>query len=262
MIGLYEGAKTGIRVDSELSEESEDKVGMHQESVLSHFSAIVVDVVTAFVRSGLLSDLLYADDIVPMSEIIEGLRSKFLEWKENLERKGFKDNLGKTKVMVSNGITQDGMSKSKVDPCWVCSLIEHLSTLEDNLSHYFPLINTAQYDWIRNPSVKTAIYSSLTLTEELSAVSTGRGLMIKYKELSLETFWIISKERHASLSKKRRLFYCNCPPHIYVNWDFQASPQLSVKREELFNEEMRVCLIDIRPNIEEIARSHQVHVSH
>ena len=31
-------------------------------------------------------------------------------------------NLGKTKVMVSGGIIQDGMPESKVDPCGVCSL--------------------------------------------------------------------------------------------------------------------------------------------
>ena len=33
-----------------------------------------------------------------------------------------KVNIGKTKVMVSGGITKDGMSKGKVDPCGVCSL--------------------------------------------------------------------------------------------------------------------------------------------
>ena len=31
-------------------------------------------------------------------------------------------NLGKIKVMVSVGITKDDISKSKVDPCGVCSL--------------------------------------------------------------------------------------------------------------------------------------------
>ena len=30
---------------------------------------------------------------------------------------GLKANLGKTKVMVSGGITKDGLSKSKFDPC-------------------------------------------------------------------------------------------------------------------------------------------------
>ena len=47
---------------------------------------------------------------------------KFFNWKEAIESKGLKVNLGKTKVMVSSGITQDGMSKSKVDPCGVGNL--------------------------------------------------------------------------------------------------------------------------------------------
>ena len=37
-----------------------------------------------------------------------------MKWKEAFESKDLKVNLGKTKVMVSSGITKDGMSKSKV----------------------------------------------------------------------------------------------------------------------------------------------------
>ena len=37
VMSLYEGAKTRVRVDSELSEVFEAEVGMHQGSVLSHF---------------------------------------------------------------------------------------------------------------------------------------------------------------------------------------------------------------------------------
>ena len=47
-----------------------------------------------------LSELLYADDLVLMSETIEGLGNKFLKWKKAFERKGLKVNLGKTKVML------------------------------------------------------------------------------------------------------------------------------------------------------------------
>ena len=119
---LYEGVKERVRVDSELSEEFEVKVGMHQGSVLSPLLfAVVVDVVTEFVNEGALSELLYADDIVLMSETINGLRDKYIKWKEAFERKGLKVNLEKTKAMVSDSITKDGMSKSKVDPCGVCS---------------------------------------------------------------------------------------------------------------------------------------------
>ena len=70
-------------------------------------------------------------------------------------------------------------------------------------------------------------------------MSTNRGVVIKYKELSLEAFCISIKEEHVSIFKKHWPFYCNCPPHISVNRDFQPSPQLSVRREDLFNALMR-----------------------
>ena len=51
VMSLYEGAKTRVTVDSELSEEFEVKVGMCQGSVLSpYLFAVVVDVVTKFAR--------------------------------------------------------------------------------------------------------------------------------------------------------------------------------------------------------------------
>ena len=43
--------------------------------------AVVVDVVTEFAREVALSQLLCADDLVLMSETIEGLRNRFLKWK-------------------------------------------------------------------------------------------------------------------------------------------------------------------------------------
>ena len=110
-------------MDSELSEEFEVKVGMHQGFVLLPFLfALMVNVVTEFVRDGALTELLYADDLVLMSESIEGLKDKFLNWKEAFESKGLKVNHGITKVMVSGSITKDGMSKDKVDSCGVCRL--------------------------------------------------------------------------------------------------------------------------------------------
>ena len=58
VMSLYEGARTRVRVDSELPEEFEVKVGILEGSVLSPFHfAIVVDVVTEFAREGALSEL-------------------------------------------------------------------------------------------------------------------------------------------------------------------------------------------------------------
>ena len=56
-MSLYEGAKTRVTVDSELSVEFEAKVWMHQGSVLSPFLfAVLVDVVTEFAREDVLSE--------------------------------------------------------------------------------------------------------------------------------------------------------------------------------------------------------------
>ena len=80
---------------------------------------MVVGVVTEVARESALNELLYADDLVLMSETIQGLRDKFLKYKEAYESKGLKVNLGKTRIIVSSGITQDGLSKCTVDPCRV-----------------------------------------------------------------------------------------------------------------------------------------------
>ena len=80
VMSLYDRAKMRVRVNSELLEEFEVNVGMHHGSVLSPFLfALVVDVVIEFTIEGALSELLYADDLVLMSETIDGLVNKFLE---------------------------------------------------------------------------------------------------------------------------------------------------------------------------------------
>ena len=100
MMSLYEGMKTMVRMDSELSEEFEVKVRMHQGSMLSPFlSAVVEDVVTEFAKEGALSELLYAD-FAQISETIERLKNKFIKWKEAFENKGVKASLWKTKGKV------------------------------------------------------------------------------------------------------------------------------------------------------------------
>ena len=46
---------------------------------------MVTDVITDIAREGALSELLYADEIVLMSETIEGLGNNYLKWKEAFE---------------------------------------------------------------------------------------------------------------------------------------------------------------------------------
>ena len=86
------------------------------------FDALVVDFVNEFIREGVLSELLYADDLVLLSEVVEGLMNKFWKWKKNSEINGLRDSIGKTYLMVSIGNREDWLSTSKLYSCGICCL--------------------------------------------------------------------------------------------------------------------------------------------
>ena len=99
VMALYTEACTIVRTYAGLSESFEVKVGLHQGSVLSPLLfAAVMDVVSSEARSGLPSELLYADDLV----IMEQLGRRVADWRASLLGKGLKVNAGKSKVMVGS----------------------------------------------------------------------------------------------------------------------------------------------------------------
>ena len=122
LMSLYDGAKSTVREESELPEVFEVKVWMNQGPMLSGILfAVVVDNELAI--EGVSSELLYTDDIVLLSERIVGHRNKFRKWKEAYENYGLKVNHRKRPVMVSGGITNDGLNKGKVYLCDVLNFL-------------------------------------------------------------------------------------------------------------------------------------------
>ena len=109
-----------MRVGYAYSEEFEVKISVHQgSSALSPLLfAIVFEIISEKARRNVVDELLYGDDFVLMSEILEDLKERFWNYKDTLESEGLKVNIRKTKVMVSG--SEGELFKSKVDPCGVC----------------------------------------------------------------------------------------------------------------------------------------------
>ena len=120
VIALYTEACTVVRTDAGLSESFEVKVALHQGSVLSPLLfAAVMDVVSSEARSGLPSELLYADDLVIMAPTMEQLGRRVADWRASLLGKGLKVNAGKSKVMVGSCCGKMIVNSGKW-PCGVC----------------------------------------------------------------------------------------------------------------------------------------------
>jgi len=70
-------------------------------------------------RVALPWELLYADDLVVIAENEEDLIKRLNEWKNNVENRGMRVTVNKTKVMIS-GERQKPVQKAARWPCGVC----------------------------------------------------------------------------------------------------------------------------------------------
>ena len=81
---------------------------------------IVMEAISGEFRVALPWELLYADDLAVIAETEEELIKRLNEWKENVESKGMRVNMNKTKVMIS-GERQMVWQKAASWPCGVCN---------------------------------------------------------------------------------------------------------------------------------------------
>ena len=116
---MYENAKSCVRVNGQFSDEFNIKFCVHQGAVLSPLVFIIVmEALSREFRVGCPWELLNADDLVLMSETLEDLKKKRTIWKDNIEAKGLRVNVNKTKRVCSKR-----NSSVKPDPVkWPCSI--------------------------------------------------------------------------------------------------------------------------------------------
>ena len=94
-------------------------MGMHQGSASSPLLFVsVMEAISRKFRVALPWELLYADDLAVIAETEEELIKRLNEWKDNVESKGMRVNMNKTK---ENGECQTVRQKAVRWPCGVCS---------------------------------------------------------------------------------------------------------------------------------------------
>ena len=94
---------------------------MHHGSALSPLLfVVVIEAISREFRVALPWELLYADDLALIAETEEELIKRLNEWKGNVESKGMRVSVNKTKVMIS-GERQKVRQKAVRWPCGVCS---------------------------------------------------------------------------------------------------------------------------------------------
>jgi len=121
VMSMYTGAKTVVRTVYGNSKGLEVKLGMHQGSALSPLLLVIVmEATSREFRFTLPWELLYGDDLAVIAETEEELIKRLNEWKDNMESKGMRVNMNKTKVMIS-GERQKVRQNAVRWPCGVCS---------------------------------------------------------------------------------------------------------------------------------------------
>jgi len=120
VMSMYRGAKTVVRTVYDNSSGFEVKVGMHQGSALSPLLfVIVMEAISREFRVALRWELLYADESVVIAETEEDLIKRLNEWNNNVENRGMRVDMNKTKVVIS-GEYQKPLQKAARWLCGVC----------------------------------------------------------------------------------------------------------------------------------------------
>ena len=121
---LYRNSISTVRITTrkgiEFGPQFDVETGVHQGSALSPLLFItVMQEVTKHVARGTPWEMLFADDLVIITEKQEELEQALARWKETLESAGLKVNVGKTKVMKFDR-KADCRAEVGHYPCAVC----------------------------------------------------------------------------------------------------------------------------------------------
>ena len=146
---------------------------------------------------------------------------------------------------------------------------KHLALLHQKYDHYFFAINMEQYDWIRNLFSTNAEISteklSLPVKENFLELRNDRTLRLKFRDIPLGEFWIAVGKEYKQISKKAlKILLQFCTTYLCEQ---SFSTLVLIKNDKRsclkeIDQELRVALLNIEPNIQRLSSLRQAQVSH
>ncbi|GJY42718.1 zinc finger, CCHC-type containing protein [Tanacetum coccineum] len=115
---MYDGAKTLVRTLIEHIELFPVEVGIHQGSAISpYLFALILDELLRGIQEDIPWCLIFADDIVLVSESAKGLNNRIKNWREALEDNNLRVSREKTKYLKCNFGNVEIAHNKEVDIC-------------------------------------------------------------------------------------------------------------------------------------------------
>ncbi|XP_071728115.1 secreted RxLR effector protein 78-like [Rutidosis leptorrhynchoides] len=100
IMDMYDGAKSYVRTLVGNTEYFPKEVGLHQGSALSPFLfALILDELSRGIQENIPWCLIFADDIVLLSESKDELNRRLEQWREALEQNGLRISRHKTEYL-------------------------------------------------------------------------------------------------------------------------------------------------------------------
>ena len=149
----------------------------------------------------------------------------------------------------------------------VSSVIKHLKSLQDKIEKYFPTVSTENYKCVRNPFLPLDTHCILNPKEEeeLIDIRNDGNIKLLHREMPLDKFWIKIQNEYPKVGEKALVILLQFSTTYLCETAFSVLTNLKTRKRKrllVVEEEMRVALSNVRPNIERICAKNQAQISH
>ncbi|XP_025200617.1 zinc finger BED domain-containing protein 5-like [Melanaphis sacchari] len=143
-------------------------------------------------------------------------------------------------------------SQENSNPEVLGAIRSHLQALQMSLKYYFPDLNVKQYDWVRNPFTSLVQTDDCELQQEAVELKNDRTLQLKFKEMSLNSFWVSLHSEYPRLSTKVIEVLLQFSTSWLCEHGFSALTNIKTKKRQrltktTLEDDMRLALSTINP---------------